>query len=154
MIKVEHKTYRDNRGSYTAFPTNLENIQWDQCSISVNDARGTFRGLHYQTNPAQIKYIKVIQGAILDFLVDLENDLKVDSIMLSSNVDQAVLIPNNYAHGFLTLEPNTIVVYLVKGKYNPESEHSIVWNTIPEVQAQVKKHTSKVILSEKDANGK
>jgi dTDP-4-dehydrorhamnose 3,5-epimerase-like enzyme len=52
------------------------------------------------------------------------------------------------------LEPNTIVVYLVKGEYNPESEHSIVWDTIPEIKTIVKNHTQNLIISKKDENGK
>ena len=153
MKVIEHKTYKDNRGSYTAFLTNLEKISWDQCSISVNDMRYTFRGLHYQTNPAQTKYIKVIKGSIIDFAVDLETK-QVNSVKLDSYTDSAVFISDKFAHGFLTLEPDTIVVYLVKGQYNPESEHSIIWNTIPDVKNIIEQYTSNVIISEKDANGK
>jgi dTDP-4-dehydrorhamnose 3,5-epimerase len=67
-----------------------------------------------------------------------------------------VLIPNDKAHGFLTLEPNTIVVYLVEGEYNPESEHSIVWTTNPEVKKIVKYFVNEhpITISEKDALGK
>lgn len=153
MKIINHKTYRDNRGSYTAFLTNLKEIDWDQCSISVNDIRYTFRGLHYQTNPSQTKYIKVIKGSIIDFAVDLKTK-QVSSVKLDSSTDSAVFISDNFAHGFLTLEPDTIVIYLVKGEYNPESEHSIIWNTIPDVKNIIEQYTSNVIISEKDANGK
>ena len=153
MKIIEHKIYKDNRGSYTAFLTNTEGISWDQCSISTNDVQGTFRGLHYQTNPSQTKYIKVIKGAIIDFIVDLETK-QTSNILLNSHTDQAILIPDNCAHGFLTLEPNTIVVYLVKGEYNPESEHSIIWDTIPEIKTIVENHTQNIIISKKDKNGK
>ena len=153
MPLKEHKAYFDNRGSYTSISTNLENIQWDQCSISTNPARYTFRGLHYQTNPPQTKYIKVIQGSIIDFIVDLETN-EVYSFDLSYSNDKALLIPDNYAHGFLTLEPDTIVVYMVKGEYNPESEHSIVWDKVPKVKEIINQYTDKVIISEKDEQGK
>ena len=62
-------------------------------------------------------------------------DLKTKEVKtFELNNDEMLFIPNNYAHGYLTLEPDTIVVYLVKGKYNPDSEHSIVWKTIPKVK--------------------
>jgi len=153
MKIINHKTYKDNRGSYTAFNTHLEGIDWDQCSVSINEGRYTFRGLHYQTNPAQTKYIKVVQGSIIDFLVDLDTK-EVKYIKLDTKNDEGIVVPDNYAHGFLTLEPNTIVVYLVKGDYNPDSEHSIVWDTVPEVKAIIDSYTSNVIISEKDKIGK
>lgn len=153
MEIIEHKTFEDNRGSYTPISTTELSIKWDQCSISVNDNQYTFRGLHYQTNPPQTKYIKVVQGSIVDFAVDLETG-KTDYAILSNK--DAVLIQNDKAHGFLTLEPNTIVVYLVEGEYNPESEHSIVWTNSPEVEKLVKYFTNEnpITISEKDSIGK
>ena len=68
----------------------------------------------------------------------------------------AILSPNTKAHGFLTLEPNTIVCYLVDNKYAPGYEHSIVWNTIPEVEKIVKSYAgdNMLTISEKDTIGK
>ena len=67
-----------------------------------------------------------------------------------------LLIPSNYAHGFLTLEDDTVITYLVKGEYNPTSEHSIVWNTIDEVKKIINTYTNgkDIVISEKDALGK
>lgn len=153
MEIIEHKTFEDNRGSYTPISTTELSMKWDQCSISVNNNQYTFRGLHYQTNPQQTKYVKVIQGSIVDFTVDLETG-KTDYAILSNK--DAVLIQNDKAHGFLTLEPNTIVVYLVEGEYNPESEHSIVWTNSPEVKKLVKYFANEnpITISEKDLIGK
>ena len=153
MERIEHKTFKDNRGSYTPIPLIWNNLQWDQCSISVNDKQYTFRGLHYQTNPPQMKYIKVVQGSIVDFAVDLETG---DTEYIVLRDTDSVLIPNNKAHGFLTLEPNTIVVYLVEGEYNPESEHSIVWSTNEIVKEVIRNFTKgdPIVISEKDEIGK
>jgi dTDP-4-dehydrorhamnose 3,5-epimerase len=153
MERINHKTFKDDRGSYTPISTTVLDTKWEQCSISINDKQFTFRGLHYQTNPPQTKYIKVVQGSIVDFMVDLETG-ETDYIALYDS--DAVLIPNNKAHGFLTLEPNTIVVYMVEGEYNPESEHSIVWDTNKEVKRVVNnfKQQNPLIISEKDALGK
>ncbi len=141
--------FNDNRGTF--IPYNLEG--WDQMNISINEARYTFRGLHYQTNPFQTKLVKVIQGKVLDIIYDM-NSANVKLYELDKNND--LLVTDNYAHGFLTLEPDTIFTYLVKGKYNPKSEHSIIWNTIPEVKAIIESYTTadKLTISEKDKLGK
>lgn len=153
MIKIEHPTYKDNRGSYTPMPLNVLNMEWTQCSISVNDNIYTFRGLHYQTNPPQTKYIKVVKGSIIDFTVDL-NTNEVDYTILHDQ--DAVLVDNNKAHGFLTLEPNTIVVYMVEGEYSPETEHSLVWFENPKVLKIIQEFAfdNPITISDKDKIGK
>ena len=131
MEILKHPTFKDERGSFTAIDSKFLGENWEQFNIVVSDKIYTFRGLHYQTNPSQTKCIKVIQGKILDILVDL----KTKEVYKFELDDTKFLhIPNNYAHGYLTLTENTIVTYLVKGRYNPDSEHSIVWNTIPKVK--------------------
>lgn len=153
MNRIEHKTFKDNRGSYTPIATNELDLHWDQCSISINDSAYTFRGLHYQTNPPQTKYIKVIQGSIVDFAVDLKTGTTEFLVMGS---DDAVLIQDDKAHGFLTLEHNTIVAYLVEGEYNPESEHSIVWMDNETVKETVNffRKDNPLTISDKDLVGK
>lgn len=153
MIHYLHRTFKDNRGSFTPMPTNLLDIEWTQCSVSVNTERFTFRGLHYQTEPKQLKYVKVVKGSIVDIAVNLDDD-SVKHMVLGE--DDAVLIDVNCAHGFLTLEPGTIVCYLIEGEYNPDSEHSIVWNTNEEVKNIIESYTrgEDIVISEKDANGK
>jgi len=151
MKEVEHQTYKDNRGSYTPFPLNIMDTKWDQCSISTNDGRYTFRGMHYQTHPPQEKYVKVIRGSIIDIGYDLFTNKTFSQEIHEGN---AAYLHKDYAHGFLTLEPDTIVVYLVKGEYSPESEHSIVWQSLPEVKTFIENYTNNPIISKKDAKGK
>jgi len=153
MEKIDHKTFEDERGSFTPIPLDVLGESWDQCSIATNDKAFTFRGLHYQTNPPQRKYIKVIKGRIIDFSVDIET-LETEHIQLGPN--DAVEIPAGRAHGYLTIDPHTIVAYLVKGEYNPESEHSIVWDQCPGVKGIVEIFTDheNITISEKDENGK
>jgi dTDP-4-dehydrorhamnose 3,5-epimerase len=150
---IEHKTYEDNRGSYTPIQTNELGQEWEQCSISINDKKGTFRGLHYQTNPPQTKYIKVVKGSIIDFMYNLDTK---ELLYFTLGSNEAILVPDNMAHGFLTLEDDTIVTYMVKGEYNPDSEHSIVWHTIDEVKRVIldSLHGSNLIISDKDNEGK
>jgi len=152
IMKQEHTTFNDSRGSYTPIQTNELGIEWEQCSLSVNDKKGTFRGLHYQTNPKQTKYVKVIRGSIIDFMLDLDTN-ELHQSTLDSN--EAILVPHNMAHGFLTLEDMTIVAYMVSGEYNPESEHSIVWHTIEGVKKVILDNIDgNLIISDKDNLGK
>lgn len=153
MISVNHKTFLDNRGSYTPIPLNILDKEWTQCSISVNDEKFTFRGMHYQTDPPQEKYVKVIKGSIMDFAIDL-NTNELDYKMVGMN--NAVYIPSDKSHGFLTLEPNTIVAYLVKGDYNPNAEHSIVWSSHEQLQKIISGIVgdNKLVISDKDKLGK
>jgi len=141
--------FNDNRGTF--IPYNLEG--WDQMNISINEAQYTFRGLHYQTKPYQTKLVKVIQGKVLDFLYDIKSGV-VEVYELDQSND--LLVTSNFAHGFLTLEPNTIFTYLVNGDYNPKSEHSIVWDTIPEIKSIINYtiKNNKLTISEKDKIGK
>lgn len=153
LDKIKHYTYLDNRGSYTPIDTKELGVEWNQCSISINENPFTFRGLHYQTNPPQTKYIKVIQGEIIDFAVKLDGSGE-DYVVLSDS--EAVLIPNDCAHGFLTLQPNTIVAYLVEGEYNPESEHSIPYTKNEWVYGIINAFVGDmdIAISEKDKVGK
>ena len=153
MIHYLHKTFKDTRGSFTSMPTSLLDVEWTQCSVSVNTEQFTFRGMHYQTNPVQLKYVKVVKGSIVDIALNLEDD-SVKHMVLTE--DDAVLISNNCAHGFLTLEPDTIVTYLIEGQYNPDSEHSIVWSSNEQVKDIVNSYVrnEELIISEKDAKGK
>ena len=152
-MKINHPTFEDERGSFTPIDCNLLDREWNQFNISTNDKKYTFRGLHYQDNPRQTKCIKVIKGKILDIWVDLDTN-EVHNFRLDNT--EFLFIPDNYAHGFLTLEDDTIVTYLVSGEYNPTSEHSIVWNTIDEVKKIINTYTNgkDIVISEKDALGK
>ena len=148
-MKNNIPVFTDVRGEF--IPYDLKG--WDQMNISINEARYTFRGLHYQINPRQTKLVKVIQGKVLDIIYDL-NSANTEVYELDKNND--LYITDNYAHGFLTLEPNTIFTYLVKGEYNPKKEYSIVWDTIPEVKSIIEHYTTadKLTISEKDKLGK
>ena len=150
---INNRIFYDERGSFSPLSLFELNKEWKQSNISVNPKKFTIRGLHYQTNPPQTKYVKVVQGSIIDFMVDLETG---ETDYCEVNENQAVYVPNNMAHGFLTLEPNTIVVYMVEGDYNPESEHSLVWFKNPTVSNVVFEHSegNKITISEKDKLGK
>ena len=145
------KKISDHRGLFF-----LDNeVDYDQIFIATNEARHTFRGMHYQSNPYQVKYLTVIQGEVLDFLYNLKTG-EVKEYQLNTDSD-TLIITEEYAHGYLTLVPNTIIYYGVIGKYNPKTYKSIVWDTIPGISRRIKQvvnNIDKIIISEKDKLGK
>ncbi|MBI9036776.1 MAG: dTDP-4-dehydrorhamnose 3,5-epimerase [Bacteroidales bacterium] len=110
------------------------------------------RGLHFQNPPyAQGKLVRVMKGAVLDVAVDLRKDSPSygiwDSIELSESNKMMYWIPPGLAHGFLTLENETVFFYKCTNVYNKASEGSVRWND-PNLAIDWGK--SKPILSEKD----
>ena len=156
MAKVRnHNTYVDFRGSFTPIELDCKPklvTNWDQVNISINDKKGTFRGLHYQDVPQQ-KYIKVVQGRIIDYIYHLKTKVLQSFYLENQN---SIFVSKDYAHGFLTLDDNTIVCYLTEGEYLPNKEHSIPYNTIPELKENILQYFSneELILTDKDKKGK
>ena len=115
---------------------------------------GVIRGLHFQKPPhAQVKFIRVIQGAILDVVVDIRIGSptygKVFSIELSAENKKQLFIPAGFAHGFSVLTPTAEVLYKCDKFYNKESESGIAFND-PELKIDWKIPAGNMIVSEKD----
>ena len=121
-------TFSDHRGSFSA----IDCKEWEQTNVSLNTNKYTFRGMHYQTNPPQTKYLKVVQGSIVDILYNLKTK-EVRTFQL--NNQQAILVDSKYAHGFLTLEDNTTTVNLCI----TDKKCDIDNNNIPEEELWKKK---------------
>lgn len=121
----------DERGSFTRtfcrqeFKGQNLNIDFVQNSISVNKKRGTLRGMHYQAAPAEeIKLIQCMRGSVFDVVIDLRPDSPTfcewASFELSDINNQMLYVPKGFAHGFQTLEDQTILHYMISASYNPE----------------------------------
>ena len=103
----------------------------DNHSLSVE--KGVLRGLHYQVAPmAQDKLIRVVRGSILDVAVDVRRSSptfgKHVTAMISADNWRQVYVPVGFAHGFVTLEPNTEVIYKVTAFYSPDHERGVRWD--------------------------
>jgi len=138
---TNNKAFYDHRGTFIPLSLN-SHLTWLQSNTSVNLKPFTLRGLHFQLTPyEQSKLIKIINGSIIDFVTNLdptsEKYLQIE--MFTMNPGDELYVPKNYAHGFLTLEKNTIVQYLVNNIYNPESEGVIPWTQFPELLQKFKK---------------
>ena len=125
-----------------------------QDNQSVSSQKGTLRGLHFQLPPAsQAKLIGVLQGRILDVAVDVRRGSptygKHVSTELSAESGRQVYIPTGFAHGFLTLEDNVLVVYKASDYYAPEFDGGIRWND-PEIAFPWPTDRAPVIMSDRD----
>jgi dTDP-4-dehydrorhamnose 3,5-epimerase len=115
---------------------------------------GTIRGLHFQRPPfAQTKLVRVLRGSIFDVAVDLRRSSPSfgmhAAIELSSEGNEQLLIPAGFAHGFCTLEPDTIVFYKVDQVYSAAHDGGVNW-TDSELRIEWPVASAEAILSEKD----
>jgi len=138
---IENRVFRDKRGTFSPLDLSKLDKNWLQSNVSVNPRKYTLRGLHFQKNEyAQAKLIKVISGKILDFVVDLRmvSEDYNNVFFFEMNEGDEVFVPRYFAHGFITLEKDTVVQYLVDNDYSPENEGVITWITYPEIEKKIK----------------
>lgn len=157
LIIFQPKIWKDDRGyffeSFRADTFQKLGIKIDfvQDNQSLSQ-KGTIRGLHYQANPfEQGKLVRVIQGKVLDVALDIRKNSKTYgqfySIELSSENHTQFYIPPGFAHGFSTLEDNTIFCYKCTNYYNKESEGGVLYSD-PELGIDWK--VEGLYISEKD----
>jgi len=140
-----------NKKALAASGIRLEFVQ-DNHSFSA--AKGTVRGLHFQTPPyAQDKLVRVTRGAIFDVAVDLRRSSPTYGRHVSATLSAAawdqILVPIGFAHGLMTLEPNTEVIYKVSDYFAPEHDHGLLWND-PALGIEWPLAEHEAILSDKD----
>ena len=137
VVDVEPRT--DDRGSFARlqcpdeFAAAEHPFQPAQTSLSRSPNAGTLRGLHYQPAPfAETKLVRAVRGRIFDVAVDLRPRSPTFrqwvAEELSADNARALLIPEGVAHGFLTLEPDTDVLYQISPSFEPGHEAGVRWN--------------------------
>ncbi len=117
--------------------------------------KGVLRGLHFQNPPyAQGKLVRVMRGSVLDVAVDIRTQSPTygqwESIVLSGQNKWMYWIPPGFAHGFVTLEDETIFFYKCTNVYNKSSEGSIIWN---DPDLTIDWGVQNPVISEKDKTG-
>jgi dTDP-4-dehydrorhamnose 3,5-epimerase len=139
VVIVEMQLLCDERGFFARswcereFREHGLNSELVQCSISFNKERGTLRGVHYQAAPnPEAKLVRCTRGSLYDVALDLRPDsstyLKWTAAELSAENHRALYIPEGCAHGFLTLEDQTEVLYQMSEFYYPEAARGVRWN--------------------------
>lgn len=139
VVAVDIEPRQDERGAFARlqcpdeFAAAGHPFNPAQTSLSRNPRQGTLRGLHYQPAPhAETKLVRTVRGRIFDVAVDLRPESPTyrqwTAAELSADNGRALLIPEGVAHGFLTLEPNTDVLYQISPAFEPGHEAGVRWN--------------------------
>ena len=139
VVIIKPKLFHDERGYF--FESFREDIMKSNGVTSkfVQDnqsmsSKGILRGLHFQKDPfAQGKLVRVIKGSVLDVAVDIRKKSPTygQHFLIELNEENKTMfyIPPGFAHGFLTLEDDTLFSYKCTNYYNKESEGAIRWNS-------------------------
>lgn len=136
---IQTRRFDDFRGTFSELYNrrDLETaglvFDFVQENYSHSKQRGTLRGLHFQKPPAaQAKLLWVAHGTIVDVMVDCRRGSPYFGrhvmVELRAGTSEQLLCPSGFAHGFVTLEPDTEVVYRTTGYYAPSLEGGICWN--------------------------
>lgn len=138
VLVLEPKVFEDQRGYFfESFnqrdfnqATGLnENFVQDNHSMSK---QGVLRGLHYQTQDAQGKLVRVVKGAVFDVVVDIRRGSpsfgQWFGVELSAENKKQLWIPAGFAHGFLVTSEVAVFLYKTTHYYNPEYEKTLLWN--------------------------
>ncbi|MGQ3039866.1 MAG: dTDP-4-dehydrorhamnose 3,5-epimerase [Brevundimonas sp.] len=157
---IQTRKFEDNRGFFVetySRPALLEagiDITFVQDNQSFSSEIGTLRGLHFQRPPfAQDKLVRVVRGRIWDVAVDIRRSSRTFGqwfgLELSAENQTQLLVPIGFAHGFLTLEADTEVIYKVSAPYSGAHDAGIMWND-PDVSVSWPMPVGGPVLSDKD----
>ena len=136
---LEPDRFGDDRGYFSPYfiQNDLEklDIKFEKV-VQANrskSSKGVVRGLHYQKDPkCQAKIVEVIKGAAVDVVVDIREGSPTygmsTSVLLTPDNNRQLFVPRGFAHGFVSLEDDTIFQYLIDNDYAPNMEGGILWN--------------------------
>ena len=151
LVVLKKDSFKDNRGYFRElFLQKIVKKKFIFDTMSFCK-KNVLRGLHLQLKNPQGKYITVLQGKIFDIALDLRKNSKTFgkhfSIILSGKENTSIYIPEGFAHGYCTLEKNTIIYYKCTNYRDKNSERGIFWN---DPKLKIKWPIKKPILSIKD----
>lgn len=159
---IEPKVFGDERGFFMeswnarAFADAGINAAFVQDNHS-RSAKGVLRGLHYQIGAAQAKLVRIVAGSVFDVAVDLRRSSPTFGQwvgeILSADNKRMLWVPQGFAHGFLSLEDGTELLYKCTDFYSPDAEHCLAWDD-PTVGIDWPLDGLVPLVSTKDAVGK
>ena len=159
LKKINFKKYEDNRGVFNVLFENGDydrNFQFSQI-MHVSSKKHVFRGMHIQNGKyAQSKIFTLINGEIIDFIVDLRRNskdfLKVFHFNMNKSTNYSLFIPKGYAHGYYVKSKSSLVQYAVDLPLSDENYYSISYKD-HHFNFSSFFDLNKSIVSKKDKNG-
>ena len=149
---IQQRKHGDNRGNLReTFRKKI--IKWDELvfDYATTSKKNVLRGFHFQSKFKQAKFVSVLKGKILDYVVDLRKKSKMFgksfSIELSENNCRSLYIPEGFAHAYYSFSNLNIIYYKLSNYYHPQYEDGILWN---DKFLKTKWPTKKPIVSMKD----
>jgi dTDP-4-dehydrorhamnose 3,5-epimerase len=138
-LEISPRKIADERGYFSEifrnkpFSERAGDVEFVQDNQSLSIRTGTIRGLHFQTRPAaQGKLVRCLAGRLFDVVVDLRRNSstygKWISVELSPEENNQLWVPVGFAHGFCTLEPNSVISYRVTDYYSPDNDEGVAWD--------------------------
>ena len=153
LLITDGKQHNDNRGYLRELTSEKEIGNKFKFTIVSKSKKNVLRGLHFQKKKPQGKYLSVLKGEIFDVALDCRPMSKTFGkhfkILLSDKNNKSIFIPPGFAHGFLCLKEENIIVYSCTNYRDKKSEAGIQWN---DPSLKIKWPIKKPILSLKDKN--
>ncbi|MGV7217459.1 dTDP-4-dehydrorhamnose 3,5-epimerase [Bradyrhizobium sp. UFLA05-112] len=151
----DHRGFFSETWNKRALQEHGLDLDFVQDNHSFSAATGTVRGLHFQIPPrAQAKLVRVVRGVIFDVAVDIRANSPAYgrhvSAVISAETWSQLLVPAGFAHGFMTLEENTEVLYKVTDYYAPDCDRGILWSD-PDLGIEWPLPLASAVLSDKDS---
>lgn len=137
LVLIQPDVHVDERGFFmeTYSQTSWEELGVDARFVQDNhsrSARGTIRGLHFQTDPGQPKLVRAARGRVFDVVVDIRRRSPTfgqwESFDLDDEANRQLYVPLGFAHGFCVVSDVADFVYKVGSYYEPDTERGIAWN--------------------------
>lgn len=159
---IDLELREDERGFFARYFCENEfakqglNKRWVQINNSLSRYVGTLRGLHFQRPPhAEVKLVRCLKGAIWDVVVDLRSESNTYGKWFGATLTDVnrtmMYVPKGFAHGFISLEPDTEILYLVSEFYAPGFEETLLWS---DHDVEIRWPINPQVISEKDSQGK
>jgi len=151
LLVIENQRFIDRRGFFREILLEKKLKKKFPFNVISSSKKNVIRGLHYQVNKPQGKFISVAKGKILDVAVDLRKKSKTFGkhfkIILSDKNCKSIYIPEGFAHGFSCLSKENIIIYSCTNYRNKKGERGILWN---DEMLRIDWKIKKPIISKKD----
>tara|TARA_B100000700_G_scaffold43434_1_gene44798 strand:- start:255 stop:791 length:537 start_codon:yes stop_codon:yes gene_type:complete len=149
---IQQKRNGDSRGNLReTFRKKI--IKWDDLifDYATTSKKNVLRGFHFNSKFPQAKYVSVLKGKILDYVIDLRKKSKTFgksfSIILSENNCKSLYIPEGFAHAYYSYAKSNLIYYKLSKYYQPKYENGIIWN---DKKLKFKWPTNRPILAKRD----